>query len=182
MANATQYDEPEDLLAWTVPAFSPADGWDDTPGYNGPFRRPSAVRFAPSGRTRAEIWGQVGMFHRTNGPALIWRVGSEIRQAWYRHGSRYKPTFEEDAAWTSTEAQQGGPFRYADRDAFKAAQARDPSLTPQPPALPQPPDMEAVLRATGRWTPPTQRPGGVKAAAAAARTKAPARKTQDLAR
>jgi hypothetical protein len=175
MIHATDTDT-DDAFAWPVPAFSPADGWDDTPRYNGPFRRPSAIRFAPSGRTRKEIWGQEGAFHRTDGPALIWRVGSEIRQAWYRHGSRYKPTVEEETTWTATEARQGGPFRYADRDAFKAAQARDPSLTPQPP------DMEAVLRATGRWTPPTQRPGGVKAAVAAARAKAVPRKTQNLTR
>jgi hypothetical protein len=169
--------ESEDLLAWPVPAVSPADGWDDTPRFNGPFRRPSAIRFAPSGRTRSEMWGLVGAFHRTDGPALIWRVGSEIRHAWYRHGSHYKPTVEEDTAWTATETQQGSPFRYADRDAFKTAQAKDPSLSIQ-----QPPDMEAALRATGRYTPPTHRPGGVKAAAAAARAKAATHKTQDLTR
>ena len=176
MTNTTT--EPEDLLAWTVPAFSPADGWDDAPRANGPSRRPSAIRFAPSGRTRSEMWGQVGAFHRFDGPALIWRVGSEIRQAWYRHGSHYKPTVEEDTAWTATEARQGGPFRYPDREAFRAAQAKDPSLSIP---IQQPPDMEAVLRASGRYNPPTARPNGVKAAAARAKTTTP-RKPQDLAR
>jgi hypothetical protein len=162
----TRSDEPEDLLAWPSPAPSPDDGWDSNAAtWNGPFRRPGAIRFGASGRTRLEAWGKPGYLHRDDGPALLWHAGGRIKQAWYRHNQRYNPTLAEQQAWRGAEERTGSPFHYPDRTAFRAAQAIDPAL-----AQNRPPPIEATLRAAGKWDPhfAFARVGGIKDAAAAA--------------
>lgn len=156
------WQQPLPPQSWPAPAATEADGWDDRPRDFGPFRRPGAVRFAPSGRTVLETWGWAETPHREDGPAVIWRARGRIRQAWYRYGKPHTPTAHETEAWAKTEAAQGGAFRYPDRRAFQKAQAADP-------ARDRPPTAEAFLRARGLPVPPIPyRPNGIKAAVARA--------------